>query len=64
MTDECKCFIVVTFAALVVDIVLVDEAAVVVPHCEIVVVPGFDAVSSYVIDVLDSRIVVTFHLVV
>ena len=62
VTDDCKGFVVGTFAALVVDIVLVDKAAVVVPHCELVVVLRFDAVAAYVVDVLDSRVAVVFHL--
>ena len=62
VTNDCMGFIVVTFAALVVDVVLVDEAAVVVPHCKLVVVLRFDAVAAYVVDVFDSRIVVAFHL--
>ena len=45
MTDDCKDFIIVTFAALVAYVVLVDEAAVVVPPCELLFVLGFDAVS-------------------
>ena len=45
MTDDCKGFIIVTFAALVAYVVLVDETAVVVPHCELLIVLGFDAVS-------------------
>ena len=51
MTDDCKDFTVVTFAALVAvaDVVLVDEAAVVVAHCELVVVLGFDAVAGYLV---------------
>ena len=60
MTDDCKGFVVVTFAALVV-VVLVDEAAVVVPHCELVVVLVFDVVTGYVVDVLNSRDVFAFH---
>ena len=62
MTDDCKGFVVVTFAALVVDVVLVDEAAVVVPHYELVVILGFDAVPANVFDVLNSRVAVVFHL--
>ena len=62
MTDDCKGFVVVTFAALVVDVVLVDEAAVVVPHYELVVVLGFDAAPANVFDVLNSRVAVVFHL--
>ena len=64
MTDDCKGFAVVTFAALVVDVVLVDEAAVVVAHCELVVVLAFDAVAADVVNVLDSLVVVAFHLAV
>ena len=64
MTDDCKDFVVVTFPALIVDVVLVDEAEVVVPHCELVVVLGFDAVAAYVVNVLDSRVVAAFHLAV
>ena len=62
MTDDCKGFVVATFAALVADIVLADDAIVVVPHCELVVVLWFDAVAAYVVDVLDTRVVVAFHL--
>ena len=61
-TDDCKSFAVVTFPALVADVVLVDEAAVVVPHCELVFVLGFDAIADYIVDVLDSSVVITFHL--
>ena len=69
VTEDCKGFIFVTFAALAVDITLVDEAVVVavvalVPHGELVVVLGFGAVAGYVVDVLDSRVVVAFHLAV
>ena len=60
-TDDCKGFAVVTFAALVVDVVLVDETAEVVSPCELVVVLGFDVVAAYVVDVLDSRVVIAFH---
>ena len=60
--DNCKGFVVVSFAALVVDAVLVDEAAVVGPHCDLVVVLGFDNVAAYVVDVLDSRVIITFHI--
>ena len=61
VTNDCKGFVVVvTFAALVVDVVLANEAAVVVPHWELVVVLGFDAVAAYVVDVLDSGVVVAF----
>ena len=52
------------FAALVVDAVLVDEAAVVVPHCQLFAVLGFDAVTACVFVVNDSGIAVAFHLVV
>ena len=63
VTDDCKGFVVVTFAVLVVDVVFVDEAAAVVPHSGLVVVLGFDAATAtYVVDVLDSRIVFAFHL--
>ena len=47
VTDDCKGFVVVTFAALVADVVPVDEAAVVVPLCELVDVLGFDVVAAY-----------------
>ena len=63
MTDDCKSFAIVTFAALVV-VVLVDEAAVVVPHCELVAILWFDAVAAYVVSVPHSRVVVAFHLAV
>ena len=46
VTEDCKVFVGVTFAALVVDVILVDEAGVVVPHYQLVVVLGFDAVPS------------------
>ena len=39
-----------------------DEAAVVVPHCELVVVIRFNAVADYIVDVLYSRVAVAFHL--
>ena len=64
MTDDCKVFAVVTFAALVVDVVLADEAAVVAPHCELVVVLEFDALAAYVVNVLDSRVTVANHVAV
>ena len=64
VTDDSRSSAVVTFAALVVDVALVDEAAVVFPYCELVVVLGFDAVAAYVVNVLDSRVVVAFHLAV
>ena len=57
-TDDCKGSVVVTFAALVVDDVLVDEVAAVVPHCELVAVLGFDAVAAYAVDVRNSHVVV------
>ena len=40
-----------------------DEAVVVVPHCELVVVIRFNDVADYIVDVLYSRVVVAFHLV-
>ena len=58
MTDDCKGFVVATFAAFVVDVLLVDEVALVVPHCELVAVLGFDAVTAYAVDVLDSSVVI------
>ena len=61
-THECKCFAVATSAALVFDIVIVDKATVVVPHCKLVVILGFDVAAAYVVDVLDSRVVAAFHL--
>ena len=57
-------FLIVTFEALVIYVALVDDAIVVVPHCKVVVVPGFDSVAANVVDVLDSRVVVAFHLAV
>ena len=39
-----------------------DEAVVVVPHCELVVIIRFNAVANYIVDVLYSRVVVAFHL--
>lgn len=54
-------FVVATFVAFAVDILLVDEAAtLVVPHCEFVVVLGFDAV--VVADVPISLAVLAFHI--
>ena len=47
-----------------VDIVLVREAYVAVSHCELVVVLEFDAAVPYIVDILDSRFVVAFHLAV
>ena len=64
LTDDFKGFAVATYAARVVDVLLVDEAAAVVPHCELVVVLGFDTASAYVVDGLDSCVVVAFHLAV
>ena len=58
MTDDCKGFVVAIFAAFVVDVLLVDEVALVVPHCELVAVLGFDAVTAYAVDVLDSSVVI------
>ena len=42
---------------------VLGEATVVVPHCKLVVVLVFDAVAAYVV-VLDSHVVVAFHLAV
>ena len=64
MTDGCKSFVVVTFGALVVDVALVDEAAAVVPHFELVVILVFDAVAAHLVDVFDSSVVIAFHLAV
>ena len=64
VTDDSKCFVFVNFVALVADIVLADETAVLVPHWELVLISGFDAVAAYVVDVLDSRVVVAFHVAV
>ena len=58
MTDDCKGFVVAIFAAFVVDVLLVDEVALVVPHCELLAVLGFDAVTAYAVDVLDSSVVI------
>ena len=68
MTNDCKGFAVVTFAALVADVVLVDEAAVVVPHRELVVVLAFDAVAAYlamylVVSCVFDRPVVIFLII-
>ena len=46
VSDDWKGFAAVTFTALV-PVVLADEAVVVVPHCELVVATGFDAVAAY-----------------
>ena len=40
-----------------------DEAVVVVPHCELVVVIRFNDVADYIVDVLYSHDAVAFHLV-
>ena len=64
VTDDSKGFVFVNFVALVPDIVLADETAVLVPHWELVLISGFDAVAAYVVDVLDSRVVVAFHVAV
>ena len=64
VTDDNKSFVVGTFAALVVDVALVDEATVIVPHCNLVVVLELDAVVAYGVDVLDPHIVVAVHLTV
>ena len=64
VTDDYKGFLIVTFEALVIYVVLVDDAIVGVPHCKVVVVLGFDAVAANVVDVLDSHVVVAFHLAV
>ena len=58
MTDDSKGFVVATFAAFVVDVLLVDEVALVVPHCELVAVLGSDTVTAYAVDVLDSSVVI------
>ena len=60
VTDECKGFVVIPIPAIFV-VIFVDEAAVVVPRCELVFL-GFDTVATYVVDILDSRIVVAFNL--
>ena len=49
---------------LVVDVILVDKAAAVVPHCKLVVALELDGVAAYGVDVFDARVVVTFHLAV
>lgn len=64
VTNDCKGFVVVTFADLVVDVIVADEAAAVVPHCNLFVVLRFDAVAAYVVEVLDSRVFGAFHLAV
>ena len=64
VTDDSKGFVFVNFVALVADLVLADETAVLVPHWELVLISGFDAVAAYVVDVLDSRVVVAFHVAV
>ena len=55
---------IVTFGALVVDVILVDKAAAVAPHCKLVVALELDGVAAYGVDVFDARVVVTFHLAV
>ena len=55
VTDDFEVFVVLTFAALVVDAVFVDKADVVVRHCDLVVVLGLDVVTAYVVDFLDPR---------
>ena len=64
VSDDSKGFVFVNFVALIADIVLADETAVLVPHWELVLISGFDAVAAYVVDVLDSRVVVAFHVAV
>ena len=64
VSDDSKGFVFVNFVALVADIVLADETSVLVPHWELVLISGFDAVAAYVVDVLDSRVVVAFHVAV
>ena len=64
VSDDSKGIVFVNFVALVADIVLADETAVLVPHWELVLISGFDAVAAYVVDVLDSRVVVAFHVAV
>ena len=51
------------FCSSYVDVAVVDEAAVVVPHCELVVVLGFDPVAAYVV-ILNSHVAVAFRLAV
>ena len=46
VNDDCKGFAVLTSASFVVDVVLVDEAAVVVSHWELVAVLVFDFVAG------------------
>ena len=59
LIDDCNGFVVV---AVVVDIVLADEAAAVPPHCELVVVLGFFVAAAYAVNFLDSRVVFEFLL--
>ena len=49
VTDDCNGFVVVPFAALVVDVVLIDEIVVLVSHCKLVVFLVFDAAASVVV---------------
>ena len=64
VTNDCKGFVVLTFAVFVVDVVLAAEAAVVVTHCNLVVVLAFDAVATYNVGALDARVAVAFHLII
>ena len=61
-TDNCKGFMVEIFADLAVDVVLVDKAAVVVPHCELYADLRFDALLLMLL--FDSLAVVAFYLAV
>ena len=45
---------IVTFGALVVDVILVDKAAAVAPHCKLVVALELDGVAAYGVDVFDA----------
>ena len=53
-----------TFAVFAVDVVLAAEAAVVVTHCDLVVVLVFDAVGTYSVGVYDACVAVAFHLII
>ena len=64
VTDDCYGFVVITFAALVAGIVLVDEATVIVPYCELVIALEFDTVAAYVAGILYTRVGVAFHTAV
>ena len=64
VTNDCKGFVVLTFAVFVVDVVLAAEAAVVVTHCDLVVVLVFDAVGTYSVGVHDACVAVAFHLII